>query len=261
MANKRVGTLEMRLRLETREVEPIHLGVTLPDVTEWALRCILIKDDDTNWAAWHEIDGLERVCHTDDLPDSTKRLVQFVITKPLQKAQTYPSVPQVAAYRTVSLPVWQHAYNLLDTVGFPEDDFCTPLGVYVASMVHGVRECGGGDDVYAPHAVHHGHTLCCGWKPLPDRVNRYVLGMVAAKEKCASTAVEFAGRDMTLVVTGSKEHWTASMDYLGALRNIWVCVWNIGGSVWMVLCLHGTSWAAGRHLRVSMGWLRFLCNV
>ena len=42
MANKRVGTLEMRLRLETGEVEPIHLRVTLPDFTEWALPYILI---------------------------------------------------------------------------------------------------------------------------------------------------------------------------------------------------------------------------
>ena len=66
---------------------------------------------------------------------------------------------------------------------------------------------------------------------------------------------------MTLVVTGCEEHWKASMDYLGALWNIWVCVWNIGGSVWMVLCLHGTSWVAGRHLRVSIDCLGSLCNV
>ena len=66
MANKRVGTLEMRLRLETGEVEPTHLGVTLPDFTKWALPYILIKDEDTNWAWWHVIEGLERVCHTAD---------------------------------------------------------------------------------------------------------------------------------------------------------------------------------------------------
>ena len=29
----------------------------------------------------------------------------------------------------------------------------------------------------------------------------------------------------------------------------------------MVLCLHGTSWVAGRHLRVSIVCLRSLCNV
>ena len=79
----------------------------------------------------------------------------------------------------------------------------------------------------APHAVHHGHSVHCVWKPLPDRVKRYILGMVAAKEKPTSTGVQFAGRknpDMTRVVTGSEEHWTASMDYLGALWNIWgVC--------------------------------------
>ena len=32
MANKRVGTLEMRVRLEAGDVEPKHLGVTLPGV-------------------------------------------------------------------------------------------------------------------------------------------------------------------------------------------------------------------------------------
>ena len=98
MANKRVGTLEMRLRLETGEVEPIDLGVTLPDFTEWVLPYILIKDEDTDRAGWHDVEGLERVCHTDDLPDHAKGPIQFLITKPLQKAQTY-------------LPVWQDAYS------------------------------------------------------------------------------------------------------------------------------------------------------
>ena len=83
IANKRVGTLEMRLRLKTGEVELIHLGVTLPDFTEWALPYVLLKDDDTNWAAWHEIYGWERVCHTDELPDFGKRPIKCVITKPL----------------------------------------------------------------------------------------------------------------------------------------------------------------------------------
>ena len=195
MANKRVGRLEMRLRLETGEVEPIHLGVTLPDFTEWALPYILIKDDDKNWAAWHEIDGLERVCHTDELPDFTKRPPQLLITKHPRKAQTNPNSPRSTAYRTVSLPVWQDAYSLLDTVGFLKDDFCTPLGVYVASLLHGVRQCEGGGHVCAPHAVHHGHTVHCGWKPLPDRVKRCVLGIVAAKEKPASIGVQFVGRN------------------------------------------------------------------
>ena len=57
------------------------------------------------------------------------------------------------------------------------------LRVYVASLLHGVRECEGGRDVCAPHAVHRGHAQHCGWKPLPDRVKRYVLGMVAPAEK------------------------------------------------------------------------------
>ena len=183
MANKRVGTLEMRLRLETGEVEPKHLGVTLPDFTEWALPYILIRDEDTSWAGWHDIEGLERVCHTQDLADHEQRPVQFLLTKPFRDAQTYPNPPRSAAYRTVSLPVWQDAYRHVDTVGFLGDDFCTPLGVYVASLLHGVRECEGGRDVCAPHAVHRGHAQHCGWKPLPDRVKRYVLGMVAPAEK------------------------------------------------------------------------------
>ena len=79
MANKTVGTLEMRLRLETGEVEPIHLGVTLRDFTEWALPYILIKDEDTDWAGWHDIEGLDGVCHTDELLDHAKRPVQLLI--------------------------------------------------------------------------------------------------------------------------------------------------------------------------------------
>ena len=150
MANKRVGTWEMRLRLETGEVEPIQLGVTLPDFAEWALPYILIKDEDTNWAGWHDNEGLERVCHTDELPDHAKRPVQLLITKPLQKAQTYPRPPRSAAYRIVSLPVWHDAYSLLDKVDFLEDDFRTPLGVYVASLLHGVRDCGGGGRCVCP---------------------------------------------------------------------------------------------------------------
>ena len=183
MANKRVGTLEMRVRLEVGDVEPNHLGVTLPDFTEWALPYILLRDEDTGWAGWHDIEGLERVCHTQDLADHEQRPVQFLLTKPFREAQTYSQPPRSSGYRTVSLPVWQDAYKHVDMVGFLGDDFCTPLGVYVASLLHGVRECEGGRDVCAPHAVHRGHAQHCGWKPLPDRVKRYVLGMVAPAEK------------------------------------------------------------------------------
>ena len=94
MANKRVGTLEMRLRLQPGEVEPKHFGVTLPDFTEWALPYILIRDEDTAWAGWHDIEGLERVCHTQDLADHEQRPVQFLLTKPFRNAQTYPNPPR-----------------------------------------------------------------------------------------------------------------------------------------------------------------------
>ena len=93
MANKRVGTLEMRLRLESGEVEPIHLGVTLADFTEWALPYILIREGDTDWAGWRDIEGLERVCHTQDLTDHEERPVQLLLTKPFRNAQTYPNPP------------------------------------------------------------------------------------------------------------------------------------------------------------------------
>ena len=156
MANKRVGTLEMRLRLEAGEVEPKHLGVTLPDSTKWALPYILIRDEDTDWAGWHDIHGLERVCHTQDLADHEQRPVQFLLTKPFREAQTYPDPPRSSGYRTVSLPVWQDADKHVDTVGFLCDDFCTPLGVYVASLLHGVRECEGGARCVCP-------TCCSPW--------------------------------------------------------------------------------------------------
>ena len=93
MANKRAETLEMRMRLETREVKSMHLGVTLPGFTQWAFPYILINDGETNWAASHDIEELVGVCHTDELQEFERRPVQFVITKPLQNAQTYPHPP------------------------------------------------------------------------------------------------------------------------------------------------------------------------
>ena len=93
MANKWADTLEMLLRIETGDVKLVHLGVTLPDFTEWALPYSLIKDEDTNWLRWHDIGGLVRVCHTNKLQHWEKRPVQFLITKPLQNAQTYPTPP------------------------------------------------------------------------------------------------------------------------------------------------------------------------
>ena len=64
-----------------------------------------------------------------------------------------PPPPRSAAYCSVSLPVWQDAYRHVDTVGFLGDDFRTPLGVYVASLLHGVRQClgGGGGAMCVPH--------------------------------------------------------------------------------------------------------------
>ena len=86
-----------------------------------------------------------RECATQINCQTTRRGVySFLSPKPSKRPKPIPPPPRSAAYRTVSLPVWQDAYSLLDTVGFLEDDLCTPLGVYVASLLHGVRECGGG---------------------------------------------------------------------------------------------------------------------
>ena len=122
----------------------------------------------------------------------------------------------------MSLAVWQDAYKHVNTVGFLGDDFCTPLGVYVASLLHGVRECEGGRDVCAAHVVHRGHAQHCGWKPLPDRVKRYVLGMVAPAEKPTDQLVFGSDRkndDMTLALwnIGQPPVW-----------RMWRCAWDIG---------------------------------
>ena len=162
MCHKRADTLEMQLGILTGDVTLLHIGVTLPDFTEWALPYILIKDEDTNWAGWHNIEGLERVCHTDHVEKWAKMLVQFLINKPLEHTQSYAQPPRSVAYCTVDLRVWQNAYTLLDSVKFLQGDFCTPQGVFVASLLHGVRECvGGGGCVYPTHCSPWTyHALC-----------------------------------------------------------------------------------------------------
>ena len=144
MCNRRSSTLEMQLRISKGDVTPLHLGASLQNFTKWALPYILLKDEKTNWAAWHDIERLERVCHTDDLEEWEKRPVQFLFNKPPQHAQIYANPPQSASYRTMDLRVWHHAYTQLDNVRFLRDDSGTPLGVYVASLLHVVRECAGG---------------------------------------------------------------------------------------------------------------------
>ena len=217
MVNKRADALEMRVRIETGDVKPMHLGVTLPHFKEWALPYILIKDDDTNWAGWHEIEGLARVCHIDELAEWEKRPVQFPIDKPLRNAQTYTQPPRSASYRTVSLPVWQDAYRLLDQVGFLEDDFCTPLGVYVTSLLHGVRECEGGGGrclcptwcspctyrALCPEGTAGSCEAVCPW-PGPSEA-----GQASNSWRQSSDG---ASPDLTLVETGGEEHFAPSMD-------------------------------------------------
>ena len=126
MANKRVGTLEMRVRLEAGEVEPKHLGVTLPYFTEWALPYILIRDEDTDWAGWHDIDGLERVCHTQDLADHEQRPVQFLLTKPFRDAQTYPDPPPGHVAHAVHLVRYRTNSNTLLVAKRCESPYCIP---------------------------------------------------------------------------------------------------------------------------------------
>ena len=154
-------------------VTPIPLGVTLPDFTEWALPYVLVEDDGQVVGDWG---GLERVAHTTCLQPWEVRLVQHLVAKPLQPKQKYNDKDTVGSYRTIDLPLWQDAYSCLDSVGFLKGDFCTLLGVYVASLMDGVDHCLRTLGVCAPVPVHVGVDAQCGWRKLPRPVKDYILG-------------------------------------------------------------------------------------
>ena len=98
--------------------------------------------------------GLDWVTHTTDLKPLEARLVQHLLGKPLFKKHKYEFKDTVGLYRTIDLPLWQDAYSCLDWLRFLKGDFCTPLGVYVASLLHWVDHCLGSLGLCAPVGIH-----------------------------------------------------------------------------------------------------------
>ena len=58
---------------------------------------------------------------------------------------------------------------------FLRGDF-TPVGVYVASLLHGVDCCPGTLGLCAPVEVHGEEAVQCGRRKLPHGVKDYILG-------------------------------------------------------------------------------------
>ena len=159
MCNKRSEKLLMQMRVRDGDVVPLHLGVTFPDFTDWALPYVLLQDTAV-CGYWEEIPGLEELVHTSALEQWEKKLVQFLAQKPLAKEQGYlsPPPPRAAKFGTVELGVWREAYAHLELLPFLQNDFCTPLGVYVASLLHGVKQY---DGVRAPVVAHQEPNCQC----------------------------------------------------------------------------------------------------
>ena len=120
--------------------------------------------------------GLVRVTHTTNLDPWEQRLIQHLAGKPLFHKQKYQNKDTVGTYRTINLPLRQDAYSCLDAVLFLRGTFCTPVGVYVASLLHGVDRCPGTLGVCAPLQVHGEEAVQCGWRKLPHGVKDYILG-------------------------------------------------------------------------------------
>ena len=92
------------------------------------------------------------------------------------KEQKYQNKDTVGTYRTIDLPLWQDAYTCLDSLPFLCGDFRTPVGVYVASLLHGPVRCPGTLGVCAPVQVHEEEAPQCGWRKLPHGLKDYTLG-------------------------------------------------------------------------------------
>ena len=76
----------------------------------------------------------------------------------------------------MDVPPWLGANSCPDFLRFLKGEFCTPLGVYVASLLHGVGHYLGTLGVGAPVPVHVGVDAQCGWRKLPHLVKDYNLG-------------------------------------------------------------------------------------
>ena len=157
-------------------VKPRLLGVILHDFTEWALPYVLVEDDGQEDKGQRDWVGLTRVTHTSKLDLWEQRLVQHLVGKPLFYKQKFANKETVGTYRTIHLPLWQDAYTCLDSVPFLCAEFRTPIGVYVASLLHGVHCCPGTLGVCAPIPVHEEEAPQCGWRKLLHGVKDYILG-------------------------------------------------------------------------------------
>ena len=157
MANTRKDDVVVHVTDPLRNtVKPHLLGVILPDFTEWALPYVLVEDDGHVVGDWS---GMQRVTHTTSLQPWEHRLLQHPARKPLFKKQKYDFKATVGMYRTIDLPLRQDTYSCLDSLGFLKGDFCTPILVYVASLVHEVDRCPGTLGVCAPVHVHVGDDV------------------------------------------------------------------------------------------------------
>ena len=103
--------------------------------------------------------------------------MQHLVHKPLQAKQGYSHANRAGWFRTIETGVWRDAYNCLDSLGLLKGDFCSPLWVYVASLVRGVDQCLGTLLVCAPPTVHVGPDAQCAWRNLPHAMKDYILGL------------------------------------------------------------------------------------
>ena len=177
MANTRKDEVSVSVRdAQGNIVQPRLLGVILPAFTEWALPYVLVEDDGQEDRGQGDWGGLVRVTHTSKLDLWEQRLVLHLVGKPLFYQQNYSNKETVGTYRTIHLPLWQDAYTCLDSLQFLCAEFRTPIGVYVASLLHGVHRCPGTLGVCAPIPVHEEEAPECGWRKLPHGVKDYILG-------------------------------------------------------------------------------------
>ena len=163
----------MRMRVQQNDVTPHHLGVTLPDFTQWALPYVLLEGDSVD----EELSGLERVTHAAQLSPDARVMVQKLIHKPLGKAQSYEENDTAPKWNTIHLKTWQEAYRGLTSLPFLLRYFCSPLGVHVAMLLHGIVDCSGEVGVCCPVPVHRTRELQCAWRPLPEALKDYIYGV------------------------------------------------------------------------------------
>ena len=117
-----------------------------------------------------------RVTHITKLDLWEQKLIQHLVEKPLFHKQKYQLQNTVGTYRAIDVPLWQGAYSCLDSLRFLRGGFCTPVGVYVASLLHGVDRCPGTLGLCAPVQVHGEEAVQSGWCKLPHGMKDYIMG-------------------------------------------------------------------------------------